>query len=392
MTIRGTVRIVIIGLVLCAAALVVAEAYLRLAYFGFSARALGPWHERPAWEQIRSLDPDGSPWPLSGGIGRWSLQPGGPPIDYVIDERGFRVIPQERDEPRAASACRILTVGDSDAFGYGVRAEEALPARLALRLAADGIAAVVENAGVCASSVRRHRQMLERILKTAAVHVVVIIETPWSLRLDPAPANPAERFADKLWNLAEAKTGALATYSAVADRASRKLFHLSNQLLGWPASSSVAWEMLPLLESREQFVARWRDVAREIEQMVAIVREFGASPVLVFVPLDLQVDVARNRLYEDERLPYPAYGFEVRDYTRDDRYRTAVHALASALGVTLLDETTVLRTSKDAAFLASDYHPSPLGYELMAADLAATVGEACASRLGRMGRQDGRQD
>ena len=45
----------------------------------------------------------------------------------------------------------------------------------------------------------------------------------------------------------------------------------------------------------------------------------GAAPLVLFVPLDVQVSAARNALYRDGRLPYRTHGFVDRDYTRDAR-------------------------------------------------------------------------
>lgn len=359
-------------------ALVLAEASLRLMRFGPTVAALGPWREPSRWNAIRILEPDGTPWPIPGGQARWALEACNRPIDYRLDDRGLRIgAPAVR--AAGSDACRILVLGDSNAFGYGVAAEEAYPAQLEELLVGRGVPAEVENAGICGSNVRGARRWLEEILPHHRVRVVLLTVSPWSLRLDPAPGDstPGATFTDKLWNVVSARTRQLGACSALVDRGSRRAFHTLSLLIGWPASSGVAWEMEPLLESPAEFERRWAGVTREIEQMVSFVRSQGAQALLVFVPLDVQVSTARNRLYRNEQLPYPSYGFVDRDYTHDERYAQAIAGLAARLGVRSVDLTPVLRRSGADGFLGCDYHLSRAGHRQMAAAVAGPVVATC---------------
>ena len=89
----------------------------------------------------------------------WSLRPGfqgrGPdlpdvPLSYDIrvNDAGFRGGPVQRAKP--AGTFRLLTLGDSVTFGYGVPEEAALPGKVASLLAVDVAPRNIEwiNAGV----------------------------------------------------------------------------------------------------------------------------------------------------------------------------------------------------------------------------------------------------
>jgi lysophospholipase L1-like esterase len=357
-------------LVLVAAVLLAVEAALRVDRFGLSSAALGHWFQRPQWSAIRSMD-QGEPWPVPGGAARWALQAGSPEIEYRLDADGFRIAAEAA--PRRGG-CRVLAVGDSNVFGYGVRADEAFPATLEALLRARGIDVEVRNAGICASDVAQQRRWLEAVLDRAAPDVVVLAVSPWSLRTD----KPEYRrtLGEKAWNVIRRVT-TLAASSALIDRARRRLFHGLNGLMGWPPQSNVAWELDPLLEPRPAFDLRFAAAAAHITQVVARLRPAEAAPLLVFVPLDVQTSTRRNRLYASERLPYPSWGFVDRDYTRDGRYADAMARLAEALSVPLIDVTQALVTRADESYLQDDYHLSAVGHRRIAEELAASVRDAC---------------
>lgn len=365
------------------------EATLRISRFGPSAAAFGRWQKPPEWHAIRSLDPDGSPRPIPDGRGRWALHAWNAPVDYRLDERGFRI--------RASGAgtillhaCRVLAVGDSNAFGYGVAADDAYPAQLEGLLATRGISASVENAGIAGSDVGRQHRWLEAILPRSDVELVLLTVSPWSLRLDPGPTGyEGNRFRDKLWRVIDARMRRLWPYSAVVERACRRGVHALSGLLGWPPPSGVAWEMDPLIEPPAAFDRRWAEVAGEIDRMVQLVRGRRAEPLLVFVPLDVQVSRTRNRLYREERLPYASYGFDDRDYTvSNERYAAAIAELAARVHIQAIDVTGALRRDVGDAFLPDDYHLGPGGHRRVAALVAPAVADHCARSavLGQHGR------
>lgn len=365
------VRLVLIVLV----CLVAAEVALRVSRFGLSSAALGRWQRRTPWEEIRTLN-DGGPWPRPDGAARWPLQAGSPTIAYRLDRDGFRV--PAKGSPSRRAACGVLVVGDSNAFGYGVPAEEAFPAQLETILRARGAEVVVQNAGICGSDVAQQRRWLDDVLARTTPDVVVFTVSPWSLRTDHPPHPPAGgTVGDKLWNVVSGRTATLASWSAVADRLRRRTLHTLADLVGWPPPSLVAWELEPLTEPRASFEARFAGAAMEVQGAVERLRGTEASPILLLVPLDVQVSRARNRLYSGERLPYPAWGFQDRDYARDARHSEALTRLARALGVPVVDAAGALARQAAESYLEDDYHLSAGGHRRIAEEIASAVRGAC---------------
>jgi lysophospholipase L1-like esterase len=367
----GVTLVRLLGII--AALFLAAEAALRIDRYGFSCAALGRWQPRLRWSAIRTLDEHG-PWPLPGGSARWALQAGSPEIEYRIDADGFRIAP---GAAARRGACRVLAVGDSNVFGYGVRAEDALPAALEALLREDGVDADVRNGGVCASDVAQQRRWLEVAVEQASPDVVILVLSPWSLRTDRAEDATDPTLGEKL---ARGFIGAVswpAARSAVVDRARRRLLHAVAPFTHWLPTSDAAWHLRPLLEPRPEFELRFRGAATYVQEMVGRVRARNLTPLLVLVPLDVQTSMSRNRLYDTERLPYPSWGFVDRDYTRDRRYADNMARLARALAVPLIDVTETLATHASESYLQNDYHLSTTGYRRIAEEIAASARDAC---------------
>jgi lysophospholipase L1-like esterase len=367
------------GVVLLALLALLGEAFERIDRFGLSASALGPWHQRPDWNAVYSTGTEGHARPIPGSWARWALSAGEPLIDYRFDDHGLRV-PAGGGRSPAPGACRVLVIGDSNAFGYGVPAEDAYPAALQELLDARQPPAWVGNGGIAGSDVAGQRLWLEALLPDVRADVVLLTVSPWSLRVDPPTGSPPNSFGTWLWNHLYAYTATLRATSALADRAWRRGNHLTGALFGWPSTSGVAEELLPFLEPSEAFAQRFAAAAHEVAAMVALARAHGADVLLVCVPLDVQVSRERNRLSRNELLAYSSFGFVDRDYTQDSRYRDAVASLTAAVGIAALDMTDALRHDPDGSFLARDYHPSAHGHRLMAAALVDAVAADCERR------------
>lgn len=365
----GVVRLV----VLVAVILLAAEAALRISRYGVSSAALGRWQPRVRWSDIRTLDERG-PWPVPGGSARWALQAGSPEIEYRIDEDGFRMAAGAA--PRRG-ACGVLALGDSNVFGYGVRAEEAFPAVLETLLRERGVDAEVRNAGVCASDVVQQRRWLEHAVERAAPDVVILVVSPWSLRTDRPQEATDPTLGEKLASAFLRTTSSFAVRSAVVDRARRRLLHAVAPFTSWLPPSDAAWHLEPLLEPRPEFEQRFRSAAEYVEQMMARLRARNSAAILVLVPLDVQTTTSRNRLYAAERLPYPSWGFVDRDYTRDRRHTVDMARLAERLAVPLIDVTETLVTHASESYLQNDYHLSAAGYRRIAEAIEAPVSAAC---------------
>ena len=359
---RVVTGLVVGGILAC----VTIEAVLRIEAKGWSRAALGAWEERRPWEAIRRPGPDGEPRPVPGGHASWRIQPWAQPIEYRLDRNGFRAVPVP-----STAACRVLGFGDSHTFGYGVGADLAWPAVLERML----VGVRVANAGLCGTGIAAAQAWLPEALDAAHPQVVVLAVTPWSLREDPEP--PEQHELDARWPRVEAYLRRVTRISAVADRASRYVLQRSAAVFGWPPPAPVLWELAPLLESRTQFHVRWRGVDARLAEMVRFVRRRGATPIVLFIPLDVQVSAERNVLYRMGRLPYRTHGFVDRDYTHDDRYVRALDKTVERLNVTFVDATPMLRAVASSGFLRDSYHLAPEGHAHLAALMAATIAKAC---------------
>jgi hypothetical protein len=366
---RAGIRVAGAVLVGVLAACVTLEALIRIDARGWSRAALGPWQERRPWEAIRREGPDGVPRPVPGGHAAWRIQPWHQPIEYRLDDHGFR---SARPAASAPAPCRVLALGDSHTFGYGVDGEQAWPAVLEAMLAR----VAVSNGGICGSGIAATESWLPDALGAARPQVVILAVSPWSLRDDPEP--PEEHPLDARWPHAEKYLLRATRMSAVADRMTRFGLRRLSLAFGWPPPAPVLWELTPLVEPVAAFHARWRGVDARLAHMVRLVRLRGATPLVLFIPLDVQVSAARNELYRRNLLPYPTHGFVDRDYTNDDRYVHALEKTARRLGAPFLDATPVLRQIPSAGYLPDTYHLAPDGHAHLAALMAGPVARACA--------------
>jgi lysophospholipase L1-like esterase len=348
------------------------EGLLRIGARGLSPAALGAWEERRPWEAIRERGPNGEPRPIPGGQAAWRIQPWHRPIEYRLDGNGFRTGGGALRAAPASAPCRILALGDSHTFGYGVGALDAWPAVLESMLAQVAVA----NGGLCGSGIAATQSWLPDALEAARPHVVVLAMTPWSLREDPEA--PVQHELDGRWPRAEAYLRRVTRYSAVADRLTRAMLLRSSAWFGWPPPAPMLWELTPLVEPRARFHERWRAMHVRLAEMVRLVRRRGATPIIMLIPLDIQVSAERNVLYRTGRLPYRTHGFVDRDYTRDDRYVRALDKTANGLRVPFIDTTPMLRALAPAGFLPDTYHLSAEGHAHLAALLTGPLVHACA--------------
>ena len=125
-----------------------------------------------------------------------SLSPDAPP-PYGIRARVFHIrlllcalllLTAEGGNPGAAAeAVRLLVLGDSLTAGFGLAPEDAFPARLERRLAAEGLHVEVLNAGVSGDTTAGGRARLGWALADKPDAVIVVLGGNDALRgIDPA--------------------------------------------------------------------------------------------------------------------------------------------------------------------------------------------------------------
>ncbi len=360
----GLARAVVTLTGLTFSALIVGETALRLSRFGWTPSALGPWRKPVPWSAIRSLGEDGTPSPRPEGFGRWGLHAWSDPITYRLDRNGSRLSGLAAQRARGALSRRILVLGDSNAFGYGVEASASFASQLERGLDGLGLAVSVENAGVCASdTLGQLGRLRARAHDLRPGDIVIHTVSPWSLRLDrPLPEPAASNLERRITNFLAGRLGDLADRFGVADRLYRRLAGYTRDSLDWPAGSTVAWEIAPLLESDAVFERHGAGALDALQAALISARSLQTTSVVLFVPLDIQIGTGRSPLYLDGLLPYPSWGFVDRDYTGERRHVGMLSRLCSRLGISLIDATEILRRMSPTAFLPDDYHLSATGH------------------------------
>ncbi|HLY39445.1 MAG TPA: GDSL-type esterase/lipase family protein [Candidatus Binatia bacterium] len=351
-----------LALLLVAAAL--AEAGLRLARFGPSRAAVGPWSTSPPWERLRRLAPDGTPEPRPGGDAAWSLGAGEPVIGYRLNGAGLRD-DREAGPHAPRGSCRVLALGDAYTFGYGVPADAAWPRVLERELGRDAPVEVL-NAGFPNLDVEQQERRLRALLPALHPDVVVATFDWWNVPLDRRAARPARWSA--AWWLANAdeKAARVGTWLGIVHEPLRLL----RQASGVFPRSGLARELDPLTAPPEALRDRWLRTETALRAMAADARATGARFALVVTPLDVQVDVRRNALYRRGALPYPAHGFVDIDYSTARAMPDALAAFARDAQLPLLDTTPAFVAGGAHLFLAGDYHAGPDGHAAIAHTIA----------------------
>jgi len=345
-------------------ALALAEAGLRLARFGPSRAALGPWSTSPPWERLRRIGPDGAPEPLPGGEAAWSLGAGEPVIRYRLNGQGLR---DDREAPPHAppATCRVLALGDAYTFGYGVPADAAWPRVLERELAHDARVEAL-NAGFPNLDVEQQEGRLRALLPALHPDIVVATFDWWNVPLDRAAVPPA-RWSEAWWLAnADEKAARVGAWVGIVHEPLR-LLRRSSSLF---PRSGLARELDPLTASPEALRDRWRRTETALRAMAADARAAGARFALVVTPLDVQVDVARNALYRRGQLPYPAHGFVDIDYRASRAMPDALATFAREARMTLIDTTPAFVAGGAHLFLAGDYHAGADGHAVIARTVA----------------------
>lgn len=138
----------------------------------------------------------------------WSTRYQG--VDVSFNELGFRDDPVE---PRADDELRILLLGDSVTFGWGVAQDEIYAARLEARLAdALGRPVVVVNTGVGSYNTVQQRAVVERYGDRIAPDLLVLLYVYNDVEQHARPFDPHAQFDLANYNVA-GKVGVLLGHS-----------------------------------------------------------------------------------------------------------------------------------------------------------------------------------
>jgi lysophospholipase L1-like esterase len=279
---------------------------------------------------IRSIDTDVDlPFMRSDPELFWSLRPGyrgehmGRPV--TIDALGLRGPGLRRDPPPV----RVLCLGDSITFGYGVGDDESYPAALARALASPQVEVV--NGGVTGYTSHQVRRLFDRIAPAVRPDVVTVC-IGWNDRTRRVATDREHERRMK-------RTAAL-------ERLADHLYLYRAMMTLYPRGRPAGTE-----EARRHARVPPGEYRENLEAVVRAARAIGARPAFIALP-------HRSR-FEGPPL--------------DDAYPTTLRAAAEALRVPLLGVGVLgdgAPPEGNEAFFIDSLHLSPTGAEEMARQLA----------------------
>ena len=309
--------------------------------------------------EVRDLATRGGPWvpwPRSktGCVPGYGLRPGfthkgeGGGWSFTVNARGFR---GRAPGKTGAGVRRVLALGDSFTFGWGVSGAEAYPARLEALLAAANREAVVFNAGVPGYNTAQEACLLERLMGEAVPDVVLlgyVVNDAEPQHTVPAHPDEVHRHVS-LWLLERARE-AVNRLGSAKDPIFRLDYnrHSLDYMAGFRAESP-----------------KWRGSRAALGRMARLCRQ-RKVPLLVFMLPDL-----------DEHF--------------DESYRPAtIHAQVrrwcKELGLPFYDLLERLRGEDHKRYRLQQGHPNARGHEAIATYMAEVLGRAWATKGGSRGK------
>ncbi len=308
-------------------------------------------------------------------------EPGQRSEGLTINAQGYRG--RDWSRTRRPGTRRVLVLGDSMTFGFGVGDDEVFPARLERRLAEalpDGPPIEVLNgAGLGWNSTQQLVALVTELLDHEPDAVVVFggVSDLTAGRLTPhegAPVNPAFTQVERIVDGAAAP-GALAALRALARRSAlgRGLERRLRRLLRGLASGDEAtvYDAVPLVDPRPG-IARYR---LNVERACLAARARGATAVVASAPELFQ---RREPVPEAERALRARKGRGGYEAIARDVYPLFARAAgeaARAAGASYVDLSRAFDDAFGPAF--HDWaHLNGAGHDIVARRLAPVVAEA----------------
>jgi lysophospholipase L1-like esterase len=249
---------------------------------------------------------------------------------------------------RRGSSRRIVVLGDSYAFGWGVAEEESFPRQLERMLHGAYADAAVEvmNAGVPGYGLYQQRAILERILADAPVDIVV---STFSLSNDCVDDLRILRFApDRLEQYSPSFRREGTVISRIID-GSRLLSGIDRRTS--PQQFKIA----------NASPAAVRAASCCLDDLLSRCRENGARVLVVVLPQRMEVASAGPRKWVATAMAASA--------------RREVARVAGEHGVPMIDVTQALRAvqARGGAYLPNDAHWTPAGHEAVAREILEAI-------------------
>ena len=378
---RAARRLLVRGALLAAAALLGAEVALRA--LGVAPLAGAGY---PAGFYVADKETGFALAPSFTG----TMQSGAERIELATNPQGFRDAPFG---PKAPGTLRVLALGDSFAFGHGVRADEAYPKALERLLARPGRPVEVLNLGVPGYNTAQELALLRRAGAELDPDLVLLgcyVGNDLSGNLERRQALPRARhgvlvaasLGEPEWRVS--LRAGLYHYSRLARTLNawlkgRHLRQVQTSEGGLLAAvcETLAWDAGTALELYLRSpTADARDATAITEELLAALHAhcrdvLGVRFALALLPAPMQYDPAWLALAEQQCGLDPAR-YDV------DRPAQALLAAAARDGYPALDLAPAFRARRLAEPtepLYLDVHFSPAGHRLAAEELARFLAE-----------------
>ena len=304
---------------------------------------------------------------------RYELIPGGHSPDYIgvpvaVNRLGLR--DREIAVPKPAGTVRILGVGDSVTFGYGVRLEETFLKVLEahLEVNAGAVRYEVVNAGVEECGLDGYYEILRALGPTLEPDLVVVgIVLNDIQRYNDLERSPRLAGAALEPGVARQLHGALLRRSQLylaAVRGARSILYRLHVL----DVSDLYGSPLRAVQPGGQPLARaWESSLDVLERLVALARAQGVPIVLAVFPVEVQLDAAAIERYRRD------FGVTVPAQALDGEPQRRLRAFGAAHGVPVIDLLPALRAAGgDDLYLRKGLvrfdpvHLSPRGHQIVA--------------------------
>ncbi len=301
----------------------------------------------------------------------------------ATNAQGFRGADWEPAPSPAPVAGRVLLLGDSQVFGYGVEEDEALAAALSRHLGGqrgdggDQAARDVLNAATPTWGPPEYVQILAELAPIYRPSVVVFVANAANDWSETRTTNARRTTARDGW--AKVRVAADGSEDPPTEFPGRRFLLGQSHLVfavralfahSQGAPSVLAASATRLVRDLPYMLAPVPPFRSRISPWLAkaadVCRANGCKVIAVGLPLDLQVDAREWRKYDETPV----------DLVPTEALIAAFLADARGHGWPTLDLLPVLRQASPGAFQADDYHLSPAGHEAFARALSPLVEEA----------------
>jgi hypothetical protein len=272
-------------------------------------------------------------------------------------------------------ADRVLLLGDSQAFGFGVAWDETLAPRLARALGG-----AVFNAAVPTWGPTEYVRVVDDLVPVYRPRYVVFVANAANDWFETVVDNTRRTTARDGWAARRTDPESTSASSAAPAWFPGRDFVMgrSHLALAWreifartaaaPAlerpRADMAARLLRELPRIGQPRAGYRSrVTPHALAAARACRAWGCTVVAVALPLDVQVHPGE----------WAKYHADARDLAATERLLTDFVADARDAGLPAVDLLPALRAASPGAFLPDDYHLSPAGHRVAAAAVAAAI-------------------